>query len=234
MLPKICVCGEGVGDFGNSDRTGPLFYVVGKLLQLQEESCVYHEYIEVVTASSLATKREEFRRNKKRKAMLLSGSKFRAQAQMLAIVTKETGKDMAILHADLDYTRSELDASPGSSKKDKIAGMHNSIRQDMLSGFKFAEPDFPGVPLIPVPRTEAWLIHLADGTLSPESIEALPGNDHAKTKGAKTILAELGYSTADQKSDLVVKEYDPAKMRLESHTLFLRDFDEAMTASGRI
>lgn len=232
MLPKICVCGEGVGDFGNNDRKGPLFYLLGKLLQLQEEFCEPGQYIEIVTTSFLTEKRQTLRKDKKRKAILLSGSKFRAMAQILAIVTRERGGNMAVLHSDLDFTRGELSNWSGGSRADKIADMYHTVRMDMLSGFKFSESNFPGVPLIPVPRTEAWLIRMANRGLSPNNIENLPGNEHAKTKGAKTILAELGYSTAEEKADLVLKKYDPSDMPLYSHEIFLQDFKEAMAISG--
>lgn len=82
---------------------------------------------------------------------------------------------MAVLFRDADGTRS----APGQLWQAKW--------DSMLNGFKAAEFDF-GVPMLPKPKSEAWLLCATQqGNHSHEALEDISGND----KSANSAKAQL-------------------------------------------
>ncbi|MEG0836979.1 MAG: hypothetical protein RSD44_08060 [Akkermansia sp.] len=237
MTPLVFVCGEGVSDFGNQSEKGPLYYVIWKILQKMCGEDNPHEKICIIEEGYLKSKRRQWRGENPRKSMLLKRSgdgndpkswDREAAAQTLAKVTCEEGGDLAVLHSDVDFTRKELDAHDRKTQKLKRQEFRDAIRNTIKRGFEKGGLGIKGVPLVPMPRSEAWLIHMApDNKKSPEQIELLPGNDNAANE-AKTLLKSLGYITVAQKADLVFKKYTPEKMYVESHNVFWEDMQTAL------
>lgn len=243
MTPFVFVCGEGVSDFGNQSEKGPLYYVIWKILQKMCGEENPHEKIRIIEEGYLKSKRRQWRSENPRKSMLLKRSgegndpkrwDREAAAQTLAKVTCEEGGHLAVLHSDVDFTRRELDAHDRNTQKRKRQEFRDAIRHTIKKGFEKGGLGVKGVPLVPMPRSEAWLIHMAPGNKkSPEQIELLPGNDSSPNE-AKSLLKSLGYSSVKKKADLVFERYTPENMGMDSHHVFWSDMQTALREASQI
>lgn len=87
---------------------------------------------------------------------------------------------MAVLFRDTDGTRS----SPGQLWQTKW--------DSIVSGFKAAEFDF-GVPMLPKPKSEAWLLCASrQGNHSHEALEEISGNDNSPNSAKAQLDQALG------------------------------------------
>lgn len=134
---------------------------------------------------------------KKDRPFILSGKKhaqetgyFHINAWMLGEIAveleqAEDDKSIAILFRDSDGTN--------SSKRDHWQVRHDSIE----SGFKRANYE-RGVPMVPRPKSEAWLLCAAKSTpyQNCDQLENLPGNDNSPNSAKGELDKALNNQTS--------------------------------------
>jgi len=137
--------------------------------------------------------------------------------------------DLGLFHSDVDFTSQQ-----------KSHECYTKIREAIQKGLSAAGKGNQACAVVPLPRTEAWLLRLAPeykGT--PHDIETMPGNDNAPNS-PKTILKKWGYVSQHQKkhgarslNDLVEKKHFCYEqlMRLTSFRAFMDDFSKLPWAS---
>lgn len=108
-----------------------------------------------------------------------------SNAQQLGVMAKELASEheapvMAVLFRDADGTRS----APGQLWQAKW--------DSIVNGFKFAEFDF-GVPMLPKPKSEAWLLCAGQTTQhSYVGLEDISGNDNSPNSAKDQWEAFMG------------------------------------------
>lgn len=120
----------------------------------------------------------------------------------------EAAKDFEQLHKDIAIAVLFRD-SDGSHTAG--ASEWSAKWQSMRSGFQRAELGARGVPMLPKPKSEAWLLcAVANGYQDCEKLEALPGNDDAPRSAKAQLQAALGgdASTGAQLNWLQVHGFD--------------------------
>ncbi len=208
----LILSGEGPTDLGacnnaqgvcqpDAYRPGPMAILLDRLL----EQKLGYRILDITPASvwfvseTMLAKRAK---DKSKRRISLRGSKgpavetgyFYLNAMMLAEFAQETetacgDSSLAVLFRDADGTRS----AARSQWQDKW----NSICHG------FASRNYPcGVPMLPKPKSEAWLLGLVQGqkgTADCAALEHLSGND-AAPDSAKTQLAQVinGQYSAEQ------------------------------------
>lgn len=239
---RLLLSGEGPTDIGMTRLTaeglqfvpGPMAWFVDRLLEprlgyslleLQESGadCVRHMHEADLAAGA------------KRGSLLLPGVRFgkgtaffTRNAQVLGLMArldaKQTGQPVvAVLFRDGDGTGS-VPKVQWQQKVDSIA-----------RGFELVEFD-AGVPMVPRPKSEAWLI-CALKTPAYQHCDALedsPGND-GSPHALKARLAALHGSEpgADVQADWVRKgQVDPAAIDMPSCDAFRAALDRAAHAIG--
>lgn len=192
--------GEGVTDIGAGKGAaticegedflvGPMAIVVSKVVEAKHDYSILDGACGFLSEGSLAERAGELKAAKKQ--LRLPGKKqaketryFFNNARILARYAKEKANTLnddvvAVLFRDADGTAS---AGRGESE-DK--------RESMLAGFKEEEFD-KGVPMIPKPKSEAWLI--CAWKKQPyqrcDALEERSGNDNSPNN-LKDELAEL-------------------------------------------
>jgi hypothetical protein len=102
----------------------------------------------------------------------------------------EAAKDFEQLHKDIAIAVLFRD-SDGSHAAG--ASEWSAKWQSMHSGFQRAELGVRGVPMLPKPKSEAWLLcAVANGYQDCEKLEALPGNDSSPHSAKEQLKAALG------------------------------------------
>ncbi|WP_177417922.1 hypothetical protein [endosymbiont of Lamellibrachia barhami] len=158
--------GEGPTDIGTCTmpvdycelpefRVGPMACIVDKLVQKQHEySPIEYRAIRFIPEQNLSRSGKSLRKNR---APSLPGRKkpketqyFERNARALAVAAKELAEDkndtvIAVLFRDSDGTRSQG------------RGEWEDKRNSMKRGFEI-EAFATGVPMIPKPKSEAWLL----------------------------------------------------------------------------
>lgn len=198
----VVLSGEGptdLGQCGNAQnlcddghfQIGPMTVMIDQMLESRLNYSLKSTlggYL-YISESALAKRRKEARRNNGRKVSLV-GKKhsqemghFYINAWMLAdiaIQVEEERKDkvIAILFRDCDGTRSSR------------VGLWASKWESMENGF--GRVNFSnGVPMLPKPKSEAWLLCAAQSLVQDcSNLEHISGND-ASPNSAKTQLDEV-------------------------------------------
>jgi hypothetical protein len=139
---------------------------------------------------------------------------FFNNARVLSWIAKEKQKELkddvvAVLFRDSDGT-----ASAGR-------GLWEDKRQSMLDGFE-EERFSRGVPMIPRPKSEAWLICALKRNRACESLESRSGNDNSPHSLKAELNALLGAQPSREKlCDLVnEKKVDINKITMPSFDRF--------------
>lgn len=102
----------------------------------------------------------------------------------------EAAKDFEQLHKDIAIAVLFRD-SDGSHAAG--ASEWSAKWQSMHSGFQRAGLGARGVPMLPKPKSEAWLLcAVANGYQDCEKLEALPGNDSSPHSAKEQLKAALG------------------------------------------
>jgi hypothetical protein len=232
--------GEGVTDMGTGQETlticegedflvGPMASIVAKIVEAKHQYSILDGACGFVSKGSVAHRRKELKAVKKK--LRLPGKKqaketlyFFNNARILARFAKEKAATLddevvAVLFQDSDGT-----ASAGR-------GEWHDKRESMLDGFE--EEGFDkGVPMIPKPKSEAWLIcawknHPYQGC---EALEGRSGND-TSPNNLKDELAELLREevTPDSLREKVGESFDIDRIKMPSFKAFRDRLEEVIT-----
>lgn len=247
---RIVLSGEGPSDLGKCTNQqgecqipefapGPMTKLVDKELEQRLcyslLECTPHQY-HFISEAGLQARAQALRAQQPR-ALALTGKKrgqetgfFHRNAWMLGQAALELGQNerdsvIAILFRDADGTR----GSASSEYQDK----YESMRQGFLrSGLKKQ-----GVPMLPRPKSEAWLLcaiqnkyqHCADLE------EDLPGNDNAPRSPKRQLAEALGgsYTTTTLNDWIAEHGFDGKKVadQMPSYARFREALDAAYTAA---
>ncbi|HIX19211.1 MAG TPA: hypothetical protein H9862_01245 [Candidatus Akkermansia intestinigallinarum] len=184
---KLFLCGEGTTDFGSEgDPDGPLQVVL--LRTLQEVAAEELSFPDI--SVSLHSKYVASRRKKDSSRAIGRGMRFGA------FKDQEEPRDMAcafayevregclgFFHSDVDFTHG---ADRQGTEKRKL--VYDSIKKGIHKAGCWDRCR----PVVPMPRTEAWLIYLADPNLTQSRMGQMKGNDKAADKNnPKRLLAQL-------------------------------------------
>lgn len=198
----ILLSGEGKTDFGQCEQltypctkesglfVGPMTILVDKII---EQSPIAYSYLECTPQQLLLLPKAELMAQTKlmpkRMMRIARGVKKAAEtgeffdnAVTLAHAAKATAAEqgqtvIAILFRDSDGTHS----TPNQQWQLKW--------DSMMNGFQSAEYDY-GVPMIPKPKSEAWLLCLHQQHDNCQKLEDISGNDDSPNS-AKTQLETL-------------------------------------------
>lgn len=223
--------GEGITDMGSNKAAtticdgddffaGPMAVVVAKIVEAQHNYSILEGACGFISEGSVAHRASELKAAKKQ--LRLPGKKqaketryFFNNARILARFAKEKAtalKDevVAVLFRDSDGT-----ASAGRGEWDEK-------RESMLDGFE--EEGFDkGVPMIPRPKSEAWLICAWKNQpyRSCEALEQRSGNDNSPNN-LKDELAELLNEEVSPEllSEKVGQTFDIDKIKMPSFKAF--------------
>lgn len=239
---RFLFSGEGVTDFGQCDLGadfcqgsgylhGPMAVIVDQVVEQQ------HNYSPLeATACHFISKHELINRSSElktpKKAMRLPGKKQEREtryyfnnARMLARIANEFAAQandtvVAVLFRDSDGT-----ASAGR-------GEWHSKRQSMLDGFE-QEGFNTGVPMIPKPKSEAWLLCAAKTHPYQNcgQLEDRSGNDDSPNSLKAELESRLGEQPTRENLNarLVSKEIDIARIDMPSFKAFRDRLIEVLT-----
>lgn len=233
--------GEGPTDLGSSTdnqpatgekdaRVGPLALLVDQLVHSAANcSPLVDSRLEILSKRALS---EMYALVRKPRKMSLPGKRseretryFYRNARMLAAIALERQYSLkedvvAILFRDAD----------GTASGDR--GERDAKYQSMRNGFR-DESFVRGVPMIPKPKSEAWIIcalrkpkYRNCGPLEDES-----GSDNSPNSLKKQLanLCSGQFPTSDQLRDWVLEgEIDPHKIRMPSFDQFKADLLSAL------
>lgn len=152
---------------------------------------------------------------------------FHVNAWMLGLWTRkleqqENDSAIAVLFRDSDGSR--------STEK----GLWSKKHQSMVSGFQRAGLGDRGVPMLPKPKSEAWLLcAIKNNYQHCHAMEDLPGNDDAP-QPAKAILQETmdGDSSAQAVNDWLASngfDHDASAAQMPSYQAFYERLNNAVT-----
>lgn len=199
---KILLSGEGPTDLGactnaqgrcsGADlRIGPMAVLLSQRMagRLRFDVIDYPDTLDLITETALcdyakthATGRLRPARSQKQAA---ETGYYRANAQALghlaSSIERETNLPvLAVLFRDSDGTRS----SPATLWEDKWHSIRNGFASAGFVG---------GVPMLPKPKSEAWVIAAASPALhNCAPLEALPGNDRSPNSAKQRLDATMG------------------------------------------
>lgn len=231
--------GEGITDMGSGNAAtticegddffvGPMAIVVAKIVQAQHKYSILGGACGFISESSVAHRASELKATKKQ--LRLPGKKqaketryFFNNARILARFAKEkaTALDdevVAVLFRDSDGT-----ASAGRGEWD-------AKRESMLHGF--GEEGFDkGVPMIPKPKSEAWLICAwkQQPYRGCDGLEERSGNDNSPNN-LKDELAELLDENVSPEllCEKVDQSFDIDRIKMPSFKAFRERLDEVI------
>ena len=208
---KLLISGEGKSDLGECNNAqgqctdgdfsqGPMAVWLARLWEAWLNYDLLHtpEAVHYISESALAAKAK----NSGRRLQRLRGKKqavetglFFTNAEHLGLMAKQLATDggvpvMAVLFRDADGTRS----APGQMWQTKWSSMVN--------GFAAAAFDF-GVPMLPKPKSEAWLLCAGQTAKHPyAALEDISGNDDSPNSAKKQWDVFMGKpQTAAQEAD---------------------------------
>jgi hypothetical protein len=208
---KLLISGEGPSDLGACNNAlgectdgdfnrGPMAVWLARLWEKLLDYNLFDvpEAVLYVSENALAAKAK----NAGKRMQSLRGKKQVAEtglyftnAQQLGLMAKQLAADhavpvMAVLFRDADGTRS----ARGQMWKTKWDSMAN--------GFAAAAFDF-GVPMLPKPKSEAWLLCAGQIAMhSHAALEDISGNDDSPNSAKKQWDAVMGsHQTAAQEAD---------------------------------
>ncbi|MEI6421813.1 MAG: hypothetical protein WCP55_06310 [Lentisphaerota bacterium] len=226
MNLDIIVSKEGSSDMGNNsvwdEKSGSFIQKKGSMLILLEMMIESHSS----SCKATIVERNELSRyykTVKRFNLKLPGSKFgRAaghinQAASLGFMAIEKRSHIAVYFHDCDYTRS----APSYILQQFIDAVEAGFKE---SAYK------AGVPMIPKPCSEAWLLALSENSSKGSNYyENLPGNLSAKRDHAKDLLENAGYNNEEKRCLLVEKSYSKNKLDTYSFNNFKNKLDAVVT-----
>jgi len=231
--------GEGVTDMGAGQGAaticegedflvGPMASIVAKVVEAKHDYSILGGACGFISEGSVAHRAEELKAVKKK--LRLPGKKqaketryFFNNARILARFAKEKAADLedevvAVLFRDSDGT-----ASAGRGEWD-------DKRESMLDGFD--EEGFDkGVPMIPKPKSEAWLICAwkKQPYRGCEALEERSGNDKSPNN-LKDELKELldEEVTPDSLREKVGESFDIDRIKMPSFKAFRERLEEVI------
>ncbi|CAK0782352.1 conserved hypothetical protein [Gammaproteobacteria bacterium] len=237
---KLMLSGEGKTDMGQEMPgatgleyvSGPMAYVVDRLVEsrmgysLLEMQSAGGECVQFVDKTELS--KHELTKHCKSGPTLLPGDKygkgntyFRCNAQALALLAKseqsKTGEQVvAILFRDADGT---------------VSKSHDEWRKKvgaMKSGFRLAN-FLTGVPMVPHPKSEAWLLCGLKDYANCKKLEDASGNDASPNSLKKQLRDLVGHDpTAEEQTDWIKSgRIDPDRIDMPSFS----DFREALKSA---
>ena len=238
--------GEGVTDMGKGIENGvasvcegedflagPMATIVAKIVEAQYKYSILDGACGIISERGVTQKASELKAA--RKQLRLPGKKhaketrfFFNNARILARVAKEKSEAIndevvAVLFRDSDGT-----ASAGR-------GEWSAKRQSMLDGFN-EEGFFQGVPMIPKPKSEAWLIcawkhHPYSGC---QTLEERSGNDRSPNSLKAELNELLGAdSMGDVLQEKVVECFDIDRIQMPSFKAFRDRLEEVIVRHSR-
>lgn len=243
----VVLSGEGSSDLGqcnNGQSTcgipefayGPMAVIVDKaisrfldysMLDVTPDRYIYlseHKLTELNEARKAARRMSLVGKNRDQET-----GYFYINAWMLGLAALEfenefpgNDKAVAILFRDADGTRSKINGSWG----EKLKSMH--------SGFQRSSLGARGVPMIPKPKSEAWMICATkpDAYQHCARLESLPGND-ASPNSAKSKLHQVlgGRDSADEQRQWIEDndfDIDAVAEQMSSFAQFRDDLRRAI------
>jgi hypothetical protein len=186
----LLLSGEGPTDIGTQDHEiGPMTkFIDNWITRRSKYSLVDYRQYKIVTKQTLAETAKAIKPlSRKGKKQESETRYFYKNARALAILSKEKNSELnvpviSVLFRDAD----------GTASSDR--GEWADKRQSMLNGFK-AEAVLNGVPMIPKPKSEAWVLcALRENYQNCVKLEDESGNDnspHSLKSQLKEHLGEL-------------------------------------------
>lgn len=237
---KILLSGEGPTDLGTCTnaqgrcsgadlRIGPMAVLLSQRMagRLRYDVIDIPDTLDLITETALceyakthATGRQRPARGQKQAA---ETGYFRANAQALGhlagCLERENNEPvLPVLFHDSDGTRS----SPSTLWEDKWHSICNGFASAGFVG---------GVPMLPKPKSEAWLIAAASPALhNCASLEALPGNDRSPNSAKERLDATMGRHLSGEELADWLQEHpvdDAQAARMDTMPSF-RAFTEAL------
>ena len=141
---------------------------------------------------------------------------FHLQARALATLASKDPDGGAILFHDCDFTREKVNPDQRKARyKAIVCAMERGFKK---AGFK------NGVPMVPRPRSESWLLCLCRQTEAPGEayFEDLPGNDKAPNSGKKRLANALGCKEREIYDRLAQLSFDWARLQAPSFLFFAK------------
>jgi hypothetical protein len=239
----VILSGEGKTDFGqcinaqgicsgDDYQLGAMAIIVDKMLAERMNYSIRETTPDLfLFVSEAALKERDDLRKKESRKVSFAGKKrdqetgyFYINAWMLgntALEKEENAKDkvIAILFRDCDGTRSSA------------AGLWEAKWQSMINGFQRSGFNH-GVPMLPKPKSEAWLICAAKSQpyQNCDSLESLSGNDDSPNSAKSQLDALLGnHKSAEELSDwMVEKPFDFNACKMPSFLAFKDEFNRVL------
>lgn len=221
---KLLLSGEGKTDMGHNEgdqfQPGPMAWLVDRLLE--KDSRIGYSLLETHTAGGNCIRcipEAELAKYGKSGPMKLSGIKYgkntglyTRNAQILGRLAKsESGSVLAVLFRDGDGNHS-ASVMEWQEKFDSID-----------RGFKLAEFE-TGVPMLPRPKSEAWLLCALQGlsVAGCEDLEEASGNDDSPNSLKGRLEALIGHKpSAEEQAEWVESgRIDPDLIRMPSFDKF--------------
>jgi hypothetical protein len=175
----LLLSGEGASDIGTQDsQLGPMAKFVDKWIERRSGySLIDRDYYKIVAKTRLVELIDELKSSNEFKPLSKVGKKkkrettyFRNNARALAILAKRES-----LSHDTPIIPILFRDSDGTASSDR--GEWEAKRLSMLAGFE-AEGVSNGVPMIPKPKSEAWILcALRNKYQNCKKIENESGND---------------------------------------------------------
>lgn len=223
---KVILSGEGPSDLGSKNgsqfQKGPMCYILDVLFA---KVGIIFDYDYKSEHELKLLKKEKRRFCLGKKGCSKEHRDFFISAKMLALYAKDDGaKDsIVILFKDSDGTRS-ASSSLWQEKWDAV-----------ISGFSSASFE-NGIPMIPRPKSEAWLLGYYQKNLKNqtaynncERFEEYPGND-ASQKSLKKLLSTA--LKTDNPYELIkqedIKNIDWDRINMPSFNKFKERFNEVV------
>ena len=215
--------GEGASDLGvNNDyaeprfQKGPMALVIDFLAMKKDVREIEYELLSRgdVSLGIKKCKRQIASRPKN------VDQRFRAiyhSAWYIGTLASKDGKDAAIYFHDPDHTNSEP------------ANMSDRMEIAMVIGFKMAGYQY-GVPMIPVPRSEAWLLAYFQKGLKKhqaynkaEKFETLPSTDKSPNSAKRLLQSAVGAMSESEVYPKIMDEFsdiDWTRVDMPSYNCF--------------
>lgn len=207
----VVLSGEGPSDLGMCNNAqgmcrkpefvhGPMTVLVDKEIESQQ----HYSMLDVTPERYIYLSEERLReleqeRKQNRRSMSLAGKKqaqetgyFYINAWMLGdeaqrLEQEEKDRAIAVLFRDCDGTRSAA------------ASLWDDKWQSMRHGFDRSGLGARGVPMLPKPKSEAWMLcAVANNYQHCQALEDLPGNDTAPRSTKNLLNTALGGDASTQ------------------------------------
>lgn len=231
---KIILSGEGPTDIGVNDispngkifKPGAMYHIIDKLLVETLGYSIYENYIQYNLLESITyvNEQEISTSAKLLKSIRLAGNKnhqetayfYKTSRAFAQIVKKIGGMDLAILFHDSDGTRS----SPRRLWELKL--------QSMSDGFKTEDFNI-GVPMIPKPKSEAWLLcALKNNYVNCDELEGESGNDNSPNSLKMQLSTIVGNDHQTICDKILNNEINVTQINMNSFNVFKTRLLEVM------